>query len=79
MAQVVNRVISNLTGEQLNIRGLGPESDVVSYETDQPTVEREWAYISRTNGDLLRVAEAAISKGYSLYMRGVFKAFILVR
>jgi hypothetical protein len=55
IAEVVNRVTSNLTGERLIIRGLGNPSKVKTYDSLFPPLKKGWAYISRTNGGVVRL------------------------
>jgi len=75
IASVVNRVIGNATREQMNLEGLGPTSSVSTYEGDRPPLRPGWMYLSRTNGELLKLADDAIDSDCSLYVEGGIESF----
>ena len=70
ISRLVNRVVTNLTGEELSIRGLGPNSEVTTYRADQPPLKRGWTYLSRNNADLIAIAESTLTRGWSMYIEG---------
>lgn len=75
IAEGVTRVVHAISGVRLSLTGAGGPGCVQVYGTEQPDLVAGTAYLSRSNGPLLRLADKAVHAGWSIYVEGGVESF----